>query len=94
VLVRRSVRQALVSLAGLLWRPVLNQAGEEIGRLVDVVCRWSGEPYPPVTGVVVKVGRRSAYVPAEAIAEIKPGLLRLGSACSSASAFATRCSTP
>lgn len=80
VLVRRSVRQALVSLAGLLGRPVLNQAGEEIGRLVDVVCRWSGEPYPPVTGVVVKVGRRSAYVPAEAIAEIEPGLLRLGSA--------------
>lgn len=80
VLVRRSVREALVSLAGLLGRPVLNQAGDEIGRLVDVVCRWSGEPYPPVTGVVVKVGRRSAFVPVEVIAGIEPGLLRLGSA--------------
>lgn len=80
VLVRRSVQEALVSLAGLLGRPVLNQAGDEIGRLLDVVCRWSGETYPPVTGLVVKVGRRSAFVPADAIAEIEPGMLRLSSA--------------
>jgi CBS domain-containing protein/sporulation protein YlmC with PRC-barrel domain len=80
VMVRRSVREALVSLAGLLGRPVLNQTGDEIGRLLDVVCRWSGETYPPVTGLVVKVGRRSAFVPADAIAEIEPGVLRLSSA--------------
>jgi hypothetical protein len=46
----RAVREALVSLAGLLGGVVRNQAGEEVGRLVDVVARWADEPYPPVTG--------------------------------------------
>lgn len=59
----RAVRGAIVSLAGLLRRPVRNQAGGEVGRLVDVVARWSDDsPYPPVTGLVVKVGPRLAFI--------------------------------
>jgi CBS domain-containing protein/sporulation protein YlmC with PRC-barrel domain len=73
------VREALVSLAGLLGRPVFNQTGEQIGRLVDVVCRWEGEPYPPVTGLVVKVGRAHAYVPIEAVDLVAPSEVRLTS---------------
>lgn len=58
----RSVRDNLVSLAGVVGAPVLDQMGEEIGRLADVVARWDGtEPYPAVTGLVVKVGRRNAF---------------------------------
>jgi len=61
-----------VSLAGVIGRPVRNQGGAEIGRLVDVVCRWTGdETYPPVTGLVVRVGRRLAFVDASAIATIE-----------------------
>jgi CBS domain-containing protein len=68
LLANRAVRDAIVSLAGLIGSPVRNQAGAEIGRLGDVVCRWSGEEtYPPVTGLVVKVGRRLAFVGAPAI---------------------------
>lgn len=78
--IRRAVREALISLAGLLGRPVLNQAGDEIGRLVDVVCRWAGEPYPPVTGLVVKVGRRRAYLPVDAVARVELTRVRLSSA--------------
>ncbi|HEX9529907.1 MAG TPA: hypothetical protein VF954_02125, partial [Acidimicrobiales bacterium] len=60
-----------MSLAGLLGRPVRNQAGAEIGRLVDVVARLSGsELYPPVTGLVVKVGRRQAFIDASAIGRL------------------------
>ncbi|AEA22322.1 MgtE intracellular region [Pseudonocardia dioxanivorans CB1190] len=77
---RRPVRGVLVSLAGLLGRPVFNQAGAGIGQLVDVVCRWAGEPYPPVTGLVVKIGRRRAYVPAEVVDRIEPTAVRLRSA--------------
>ncbi|MFD2420150.1 hypothetical protein [Amycolatopsis pigmentata] len=77
---RRVVRGALVSLSGLLGRPVYNQADAEIGRLVDVVCRWAGEPYPPVTGLVVKIGRRRAYVPAAVVERIEPAGVRLRSA--------------
>ena len=77
----RSVRDALLSLAGLVGRPVLNQAGEQIGRLVDLVARWDGqEVYPPVTGLVVQVGGRRAWVPSEAVDHVGRDSVRLRSA--------------
>ncbi len=67
----RAVRQAIVSLAGLVGEPVRNQAGQQVGRLVDVVARLYGEErYPPVTGLVVRVGRRRAFLDATAIAQV------------------------
>jgi CBS domain-containing protein len=67
----RAVREAIVSLAGLLNRPVRHQGEEEIGRLVDVVARFSGEQaYPPVTGLVVRVGRRRVFLDASLIAHL------------------------
>jgi CBS domain-containing protein len=64
----RHVRQNIISLVGLDGCPVLNQSGEEVGRLVDVVARVGGdEGYPAVTGIVVRVGRRHAYLDAAAI---------------------------
>jgi CBS domain-containing protein len=69
--IARYVRGALVSLAGLVGRPVLNQSGAEIGRLVDVVTRWGdAHPYPPMSGIVVRVGRRRTFVPAAQIARV------------------------
>lgn len=76
----RAVREALLSLAGLLGGPVVNQAGEEIGTLVDLVARWVEEPYPPVTGVVVRVARRQVFVPAEQVVELDRRGARLRSA--------------
>ena len=72
LLATRAVRDTIVSLAGLVGRPVRNQGGAEIGRLDDVVCRWSdGQTYPPVTGLVVRIGRREAFVDASAIDRIE-----------------------
>ncbi|MEO9223595.1 MAG: CBS domain-containing protein [Acidimicrobiales bacterium] len=62
LLTHRSVADALISLAGLIGRPVINQQGGEVGQVSDVVARWDGGPYPPVTGLVVKVGRRPAFL--------------------------------
>jgi CBS domain-containing protein len=74
----RHVQRALVSLAGLINRPVVNEAGGEIGRVVDVVARWDGnQPYPPVTGLIVRVGRRSAWLPIEVVEEFRRDLIRL-----------------
>ena len=71
ILASEGVFDSIVSLAGLLGRPVRNQRGQEIGRLVDVVARWSdGQMYPPVSGLVIHVGRRDAFVPASAIDRI------------------------
>ena len=66
----RQVRQNIISLVGLDGRPVLNQAGEEVGRLVDIVARVGGDDYPAVTGIVVRVGRRHAYLDASVIDHI------------------------
>ncbi|MFF3145938.1 magnesium transporter, partial [Streptomyces sp. NPDC057927] len=67
----KAVRASLVSLAGLIGGPVTNQAGEEVGRVVDVVARLYGtEPYPPVTGLVVRVGRRHAFLPADTVEKV------------------------
>jgi CBS domain-containing protein len=64
----RAVKDAVVSLAGLINRPVRHQGGEEIGRIVDVVARFAGDQaYPPVTGLVVRVGRRKVFLDASLI---------------------------
>jgi len=68
ILAQEGVFDAIVSLAGLLGRPVRNQQGQDIGRLEDIVARWAdGQVYPPVSGLVIRVGRRLAFVPASAI---------------------------
>jgi CBS domain-containing protein len=67
----RQVRQNIISLVGLVGAPVLNQSGEEVGHLVDLVARvHNGDDYPAVTGIVVRVGRRRAYLDAAAIHHI------------------------
>jgi CBS domain-containing protein len=67
----RQVRQNIISLVGLDGCPVLNQSGEEVGHLADLVARvHNGDDYPAVTGIVVRVGRRRAYLDAGAIDHI------------------------
>ncbi len=68
-LASRQLRQDIVSLAGLITRPVLNQAGEEVGRVADLVAKVHGsrETYPRVTGIVIRVGRRRAFLDSSAI---------------------------
>jgi CBS domain-containing protein len=76
----RSVRDSLISLAGIVHSPVSNQSGE-IGRLADVVARWDGEEaYPAVTGFVVAIGRREFFVPIEATARVSHTSIELRSA--------------
>src|SRR5690349_8312891 len=68
----RQVRQNIISLVGLDGAPVLNQSGEEVGHLVDLVARvHNGDDYPAVTGMVVRVGRRRAFLDASAIDRVE-----------------------
>ena len=77
----RAVREAIVSLAGLINRPVSHQGGEEIGRLIDVVARFSGEQaYPPITGLVVRVGRRRVFLDASLVEHLGHSEITLRSA--------------
>ena len=77
----RQVRTELVSLAGLIGKPVLNQSGQQIGHVWDVVARWdSNQPYPPATGLIVRVGRRRAWLPIDAAEEFHRDRVRLRTA--------------
>jgi CBS domain-containing protein/sporulation protein YlmC with PRC-barrel domain len=81
ILASKGVLDALVSLAGVIGRPVRNQTGQEIGELADVVARWDdGQLYPPVTGLMVKVGRRVAFVDASVIDRLEHAQVLLRSA--------------
>ncbi len=68
---RRAVRQAIVSVVSLVGGAVFNQAGQRVGRLVDLVARMHGEePYPPLTGLLLHVGSRNSFLPIESVEKI------------------------
>ena len=75
-----AVSSELISVAGIVGGRVCNQAGAEIGRVVDVVVRWRGESYPPVTGLVVRVGRRETWLPIGHVGSITGRMVTLRSA--------------
>ncbi len=79
LLARANVAE-LISVAGLVGQPVTNPAGDEVGRLADVVVRWDGGRYPPVTGFALRVGRRVAFVHAGQVEELSVAGGRLRSA--------------
>ncbi|MGO9557812.1 MAG: magnesium transporter MgtE N-terminal domain-containing protein [Acidimicrobiales bacterium] len=77
----RAVREAIVSLAGLINVPVRHQGGEEIGRLIDMVARFSADQaYPPVTGLVVRVARRRVFLDASLVQHLGHNEITLRSA--------------
>lgn len=66
--VGRALREELISLAGLLRAPVRNQAGQGVGRLVDLVARvHGGDEHPAITGLVLRVGGRRTFLDAAAL---------------------------
>ncbi|MEO5901744.1 MAG: PRC-barrel domain-containing protein, partial [Ilumatobacteraceae bacterium] len=68
--IHASLMSSLISVAGLVGRPVRDRDGVEVGRVRDVVIRWEDAVYPAVSGLVVAVGRRSAFVAAASIESI------------------------
>jgi CBS domain-containing protein len=54
--------------------------GERLGRVDDLIVRLGDDDHPPITGVLVTVAGRQAYVPAERVADIANGEVRLSKA--------------
>ncbi len=77
----RSVRQAIVSIAGLIGAPVVNQSGQRVGKVVDLVARMHADDrYPPITGLLVQVGSRRSFLPADSLDSITHTGVRLRTA--------------
>lgn len=77
---RKSIRESLVSLAGLIGKPVKYQGGKEIGRLVDVVVRHGEDSYPPVSGLIIKVGQSKSFIDGARISRLAQNEIELSSA--------------
>jgi CBS domain-containing protein len=60
--------EAILHLSSLLGGPLLDSAGERLGRVEDVVARLDlGDGEPPVVGLKAKIGGRELFVPSHRI---------------------------
>lgn len=50
---------------------------ERLGRVEDLIVRLGDSPHPPLSGLVVRIGQRSLFVPIARIADIRPGRVEL-----------------
>src|SRR5450759_2910725 len=69
--------QPVVHLSTVLRSPLLDRAGERLGRVEDLIVRLADGGYPPVTGLKARIGGRELFVPADRIASLEPGAVRL-----------------
>jgi CBS domain-containing protein len=71
------VAQTVVHLSCVLRSPLLDRAGERLGRVEDLIVRLADGGYPPVTGLKARIGGRELFVPADRIAALEPRSVRL-----------------
>ncbi len=60
----------LVHLSNVIKRPLVDQDGERIGRVEDLIAQVGKQPHPPIVGAVVRIGRRDLFIPIRKIADI------------------------
>ncbi len=72
---RREKRR--VTVTQLLRSPVLNSAGEQVGRVEDLIAKLTDGGYPPITGLKVGVGGHDVFVGRKLIEKLEPGAVRL-----------------
>lgn len=76
-----ALRDKVISVAGLIGQDVINQEGEVVGKVDDLVFRWdTQEGYPPLSAIVARVARRNVYIKADKIAHITPMQVELSTA--------------
>ena len=77
-------------LSAVLHSPLLDRAGERLGRVEDLIVRLADGGYPPVTGLKATIGGRELFVPVDRIAELAPDAVRLAGEKLSLSRFERR----
>lgn len=76
-----ALRDKLISVAGIIGQDVINQDGQFVGTVVDLVFRWdTREPYPPLAGVIARVARRTVFIRAHKVARVNSNKVELSTA--------------
>ncbi|HWK18479.1 MAG TPA: PRC-barrel domain-containing protein, partial [Solirubrobacteraceae bacterium] len=69
--------ESIVHLSSVAGSPLLDSAGERLGRVEDVIVRLDlDDGLPPVTGLKARIGGREMFVPADRIAHLEPAAAR------------------
>ncbi|HTZ10403.1 MAG TPA: hypothetical protein VMB72_15125, partial [Acidimicrobiales bacterium] len=66
----------ILHLSSVVKSALVDQDGDRLGRVEDLIARLGMAPHPPVTGVVVRIAHRQLFVPIDRIAELRPGRVR------------------
>ena len=61
----------------LLRSPVLNAAGEQVGRVEDFIAKLADSGYPPITGLKVGVGGHDVFVGLKFVERLEPNAVKL-----------------
>ena len=69
--------QEIVHLSGVIRAPLLDRAGERIGRVEDCIVWLNAAPHPPISGLVARVGGRELFVPIALVSTIDAQGVRL-----------------
>ncbi|MEA2603705.1 MAG: hypothetical protein QOF89_4697 [Acidobacteriota bacterium] len=79
----------MLFLTSIVDRPVEGKSGEPIGRIEDLIVRIGDDRYPPISGLVVRDGRRRFFVPAHLLQSLN-GAARLSSSTVDLQPFSRR----
>jgi CBS domain-containing protein len=71
------VDPSVVHLSTVVRSPLLDRAGERLGRVEDLIVRLADGGYPPVTGLKGNIGGREVFVPIAKVATLRPGAVTL-----------------
>ncbi|MHB8592765.1 MAG: magnesium transporter MgtE N-terminal domain-containing protein [Acidimicrobiales bacterium] len=63
----------ILHLSSIVKSALVDREGDRLGRVADVIVRLGDAPHPPLTGLVVRIGRRELFVPIGRIAVLQPG---------------------
>jgi hypothetical protein len=66
----------VVHLSSVIKRPMVDDTGDRLGRVQDLIVRVGESPHPPVVGLVVDIGGRDLFVPIRKVAGFEPGRVR------------------
>jgi len=63
----------ILHLSSVVKKPLVDAAGDRLGKVQDLIARVGDSPHPPVVGLVVAIGGRDLFVPIRKVAAFEPG---------------------